>query len=189
MQFTGYFSEFSWSDLLRFLDQTQTSGRLTIQMPQSVSFRKGKTYYLWIHQGTLVAAATQLDARRLLWLIHQQGWLAFRTVHRLSQACPDSIPLGIFLKLQGALKSEQLQHLFQLQIVELLHEISQTTVGQFSFDSSEPLSYIEMTGLHLPLYEVELSTAHHPAPSTAVSSNLVLGEKTDARQAGLAIAC
>jgi hypothetical protein len=190
MQLTGYFSEFSWSDLLRFLDQTQTTGRLIIQTPPSVSSHKEKTYYLWINQGTLVAAATQLDSRGLLWLIHQQGWLTFRTVHRLSQACPDCLPLGTFLKLQGALKSEQLQHLFQLQIIDLLHKISQTTVGHFSFNSAEPLLYMEMTGLHLPLYEVELSTIFQPtAYTTTVDLNLDSKESTKTQRAKLATAC
>jgi hypothetical protein len=158
MQLTGTLTEFSWSDILRFLDQSQQTGYLQLQLPRTSPLPprlKPQALHFWFSQGYLISAAPKLNARGLLGLIHQQGWLSYQTSDRLARTLPPNMPLGAYLKQQGALTHRQLRSLFQCQVLHPTQTAAALKVGEFTFETISTLPYVEMTGLKLSIYELQ----------------------------------
>jgi hypothetical protein len=161
MTITGNLADFSLPELLQFLDQEKKTGVLYIEFSSAeVKDNPKQTYYIWLHQGRVIAASDQLDQKGLTSLIMQRGWISDRVLSRLMQISSSSIitPLGLFLKSQGMLQSEQLKVLFNIQVLRLICVLFQVKNGLFRFDTVEtlllPLS--EMTGISMPATEVIL---------------------------------
>ena len=149
MPITGYLTDLSLVELLQFIDKGQKTGLLTLRNLAESSTALS-VHYFWAKQGKIVAAAHQLNEQGLSSLIHQYPWVSYRAIAKLAQFCPPNKPLGLYLKSQGALRIEQLEHLFQIQVVKELCVLFQLKDAQFQFDQDVNAPRREMTGLSLP---------------------------------------
>lgn len=148
MSITGSLTDFSLLEIFQFIEKGNKSGLLTVRALEHKATQPA-THYIWVDEGNLVAAASQLNNQGLVSLIDQYPWVSNRVVTKLAQFCPSDKPLGLYLKNQGALQAGQLEHLFQIQVVQQLCAVFQLRDAQFKFDLSVALPMREMTGLTL----------------------------------------
>ncbi|HEY9670690.1 MAG TPA: DUF4388 domain-containing protein [Waterburya sp.] len=146
MSITGSLTDFSLPEIFQFIEKGHKTGLLSLRtLPES--HLPASVHYFWVKQGRVVAAASQLNGQGLISLIQQYQWVSHRVVTKLAQFCPSNKPLGLYLRSQGALQVEHLEHLFQLQILQQLCAISQSKDAHFIFDQNVPIPPKEMTGL------------------------------------------
>jgi hypothetical protein len=149
MSITGSLTDLSLREIFQFLEQGHKTGLLTLcALPESQA--PPSVHYVWVSQGHIVAATHQLNHQGLVSLIAQYPWVSDRVVTKLAQFRPPDKPLGLYLRSQGALQLEQLEHLFQVQIVQELCAVFQLKDADFKFDPDAPLPLQEMTGLSVP---------------------------------------
>lgn len=152
MAFTGYLTEFSLPEIFQFLEQGHKTGLLTIR-PLPATPTEAKVYYLWLHQGRIVAAADRADGQGLVSMIAQRGWMTSQAALKVFQSSPTNTPMGLCLKSQGLLQADQLNLLFRTQVVGLVSDLFQLANGHFDFDAKSTMPPAEMTGLSLPANE------------------------------------
>ena len=155
MDLSGNLAEFSLPEIFQFLEQGNKKGLLTIRV-LSASKQKEQVHYLWLLYGRIVAAADRLDNKGLISMICKRNWLSDNIASKISVICPINTPLGICLKSQGILQSEQLQLLFRVQILRQLTALFQIKDGQFEFDPKASLPQQEITGLSISATEATL---------------------------------
>lgn len=186
MAIIGNFVDFSLPELLLFLEPGKKTGVLYIEFsPDNIDNSTTQTYYIWLHQGLVIAAAERLDQKGLTLMIDQRGWISERVMSRVMHISAGSIntPLGLFLKSQGLLQPEQLKLLFHAQILRPICNLFQTKNGLFKFNevASLPMPLTEMTGLNMSATEVTLIclrflrdwsalAQHLPQPTSGLSS-------------------
>jgi Domain of unknown function (DUF4388) len=153
MAFTGYLSKFSLPELFQFLEEGYKTGLLTVS-----SLDIKKTYYIWVRQGRIVAAADSLDNKCLITMITQRGWINNETVLDNFQAASINMALGLFLKTQGLLQAEQLMLLFRNQLTAQVSPLFPLPDAYFEFDFQAQLPNAEMTGLSIPASEATLNS-------------------------------
>jgi hypothetical protein len=172
MTITGNFTDFSLPELLHFLDHGKKTGLLAIELPSANS--KIQHYYIWLHQGRVIAAADRLDEKGLTLMIAQRGWISERVISRVTQICPTFIntPLGLSLKSQGLLEAEQLKQLFKTQVIRQISNLFQAEDGSFTFKPTTNLPIAEMTGLSMSATEVILMGLRLLRNWTALADNL-----------------
>ncbi|AFZ19103.1 DUF4388 domain-containing protein [Allocoleopsis franciscana] len=146
MSITGALTDFSLPEIFQFVEKGHKTGLLTLRvLPESTT--RSSVHYLWMNQGRIVAAANQLNGQGLISLIHQYPWVSQRVVTKLAQFCPANKPLGLYLRSQGALQVEHIEHLFQVQIIQQICAVFQLKDAHFVFDQNVPAPMEEMTGL------------------------------------------
>jgi hypothetical protein len=150
MSITGSLSDFSLPEMAQFLERGKKTGLLTLYALPDSPNRPPSVHYIWLSQGNLIAAADRLDQQSLVSLIDQYQWVSHRVVAKLAELCPTEQPLGSYLKNQGALQSKQLEHLFQVQILQQICVLFQSKDAQFKFEQNAPIPMEEMTGLKVP---------------------------------------
>ncbi|MEP0891908.1 DUF4388 domain-containing protein, partial [Leptolyngbya sp. FACHB-16] len=101
-----------------------------------------------------------MDGRGLGSKIAEKGWLSQRVIERLNGLAKSGTPLGLTLKMQGALHSEQLNLLFVAQLQQIW-ALFESCTGQFDLDGQASLPSSEMTGLSASAMEVALSGLRH----------------------------
>lgn len=149
MSITGALTDFSLPEIFQFIEKGHKTGLLTLRtLPESTT--QTSVHYLWINEGRIVAAANQLNEQGLISLINQYQWVSQRVVTKLAQFCPANKPLGLYLRSQGALQVEHLEHLFQVQIIQQVCAVFQLKDAHFVFDQNVPAPRREMTGLSVP---------------------------------------
>lgn len=161
MALSSSFADFSLAELFQLIDRGKKSGCLTVcTLPNiKVLGSKSEYYYIWFRQGQLVAVANKLNHHGLLEKMNKRGLINEKIIKNILQNSPNSstklLPLGLQLKTQGVLSSEDLNLLFasQLQQVRKLFETQQ---GVFQFDAKAELPLNEMTGLSIRAIEVAL---------------------------------
>ncbi len=181
MAITGNLADFSLPELLHFLDHGKKTGLLAIEFLLENS--KKQNYYIWLHQGRIIAASDRLDEKGLTLMIAQRGWISERVISRVANICPSftNTPLGLSLKSQGLLQAEQLKLLFNIQVIRQISTLFQIEDGLFSFQPTTNLPIAEMTGLSMGANEVTLMglrllrnwnafTEKLPDPTSALSS-------------------
>lgn len=156
MELAGNLSEFSLPEIFQFLEQGYQKGLLTIRALSASNNQQLQTYYIWLLQGRIVAAADRLDGQGLLSMIEQRGLLSDRVASKVPQICSIDIPLGLCLKTQGLLQAEQLTLLFRTQVIKQVSALLQIKNGKFEFDPTASLPQSEITGLNMPATEVTL---------------------------------
>ncbi|WNC60220.1 DUF4388 domain-containing protein [Thermosynechococcus sp. QS41] len=151
MKISGYFSEFSLGEVFRLLEQGQRTGCLSIKlinMPNILTvLPQSQEYYLFFRYGNVVAATTTLNQQGLWQLIEQRKLLHPLTIQRVMDRYSQNVPLGIFLKSQGILDTQQLSLLFRHQVLTPVPYLFSLEEGYFEFDGRHPLPFSEMTGL------------------------------------------
>ena len=156
MAITGNFKDFSLPELLQFLDHGKKTGVLAIELLSENT--KKQHYYIWLHQGRVIAASDRLDGKGLTLMIAERGWISERVIYRVTHICPSFIhtPLGLCLKSQGLLQAEQLKLLFNTQVIRQISSLFQAEDGLFTFKPSTNFPIAEMTGLSMTATEVIL---------------------------------
>lgn len=158
MAITGNLAEFSLPAVFQFLEHHQGTGLLLIH-PQSASSVQERTRkYIWLKKGQIVAVADALDNRGLTSLISQRGWLKFEEIRQMMSkcSCASHTPIGLCLRHQGALSSEQLKLLFYVSVLLRVCALFKLKEGQFVFDTTANLPREEMTGMSLSAAEAIL---------------------------------
>ena len=149
MSITGNLTDFSLSEIFQLLAQGHKTGLLTLRsLPESQTRLLGNSC-IWVNQGYVVATSNQSNQQGLVNLIAQYPWVSDRVVTKLAQFCPSHTPLGLYLRQQGVLQLEQLEHLFQVQIAQQLCALFQLKDAWFSFEQNGFIPNQEMTGLSL----------------------------------------
>ncbi len=154
MALQGNLSKFSMPEIFQFLEKGYKTGLLSVRLAATTKLA-ASVYYIWLHQGRIVAAANRLDSQSLLAAIATRGWVSSAVLKTLSGA-EVKTGLGLYLKSQGLLQAEQLKLLFRAQVTGNIYPIFQFADGQFEFDQKAPLPTIEMTGLSIPATEATL---------------------------------
>ncbi|MEQ8999775.1 MAG: DUF4388 domain-containing protein [Coleofasciculus sp. B1-GNL1-01] len=154
MAITGYLSDLSLPELFHLIEQGKKTGLLTLRTALTIP---SIPYYVWVHQGRIVATANRLNGQGLIALIEQYQWVSDRVVAKLVQwCCPTGKPLGLCLKNHGVLQTEHLKQLFQVQVLQQIGTLFQLKDAQFKFEQNVPLPGREMTGLSIPATEATL---------------------------------
>ncbi len=159
MSINGNFADFSLPELLQFLDQGKKTGVLHIELSSDKNQPSNKQlYYIWLHQGRVVAASDRLDEQGLTLMIAQRGWVSERVISRVTNisSCFINSPLGLCLKSQGLVQPEQLKLLFNSQVLRPVCALFQIKDRQFRFEPISTLPLREMTGLSMSATEVIL---------------------------------
>jgi hypothetical protein len=159
MAITGNFADFSFPELLQFLDQGKKTGLLHIQYSLDTTENAPKqNLYIWLYQGRVMGAADRLDQEGLKSMIAQRGWISERAIFRVIQisSCFINTPMGLCLKSQGLLQPEQLKMLFNAQVLRPISTLFSVKQGLFKFDTATTLPLGEMTGLSMSATEVIL---------------------------------
>jgi len=159
MSINGNFADFSLPELLQFLDQGKKTGVLHIELSSDKNQPSNKQlYYIWLHQGRVIAAFDRLDQQSLTLMIAQRGWVSERVISRVTNisSCFINSPLGLCLKSQGLVQPEQLKLLFNSQVLRPVCALFQIKDGQFRFEPISTLPLREMTGLSMSATEVIL---------------------------------
>ncbi|NJR74292.1 MAG: DUF4388 domain-containing protein [Scytonema sp. CRU_2_7] len=156
MKFTGNLAEFSLPEIFQLLEQGNKTGLLTIRTFTADLTTFVQVHHIWLHQGRIVATADCLDEKGLISMIAQRGWVSEEVVLKMAQICPVNTPIGLCLKFEGLLQSEQLKLLFRIQVVEQVSALFDLKDGQFEFDAQANLPLAEMTGISMPATEATL---------------------------------
>ena len=171
MELKGYLSEFSLPEIFQFLEQGQKKGLLSIRA-LAAAHHKVQSYYIWLLQGRIVAAADRLDGQGLLSMIEQRGFVNADDAANLTQICRSNTPLGLCLKSEGLLQADQLTLLFRTQVLKQVSAVLQIENGQFEFDPTASLPQAEITGLSMPATEVTLLSLRTLQDWTALAEKL-----------------
>jgi hypothetical protein len=150
MSTTGLLTDLSLREIFQFVEKGHKSGLLRLRALPEDQAVPSPTHYIWAHQGRIVAAANRFDQQGLVTLIVQTLGLRQGLVTKLAHLCPSGQPLGLFLKNQFVVESEQLEHLFQVQISQQVCALFKLDRGQFHFTPNTPIPTQEMTGLSVP---------------------------------------
>jgi hypothetical protein len=149
MSISGFLSDFSLPEIFQFIEKRRKTGLLTLRaLPKSQA--TPAVYYIWVSQGRVVAAANRLDQQGLVSLIEQHQVVSDRVLDKLVHwCCPLDVPLGLYLKNQGVLQTEQLQELFKLQVLQQVGILFKFKEAEFKFDQNAFIPTREMTGLSI----------------------------------------
>ena len=172
MTFKGCLSEFTLPEVFRFLEEGQKKGLLRIRTSSLNQGQEMKSYYIWLIQGRVVAAANRLDGQNLTSMIIQRGFLNASDAAKIPEICPRNTPLGLSLKSQGILQADQLTLLFRNQVVKPVSALLQLQDGKFDFDPTANLLQSEITGLSMPATEVILMGLRTLPDWTALAEKL-----------------
>lgn len=180
MYMTGSLAECPWNELLQFIERMQLTGSLHVQAQSKKSsqgmigspMRRGRqSYQLWFDKGFLVGATKPSRSNSLFWLMQHQGWLGYGTAQQMAKCCPPQMSVGTYFRQQGALSSQQLQQLFQVQIMAALMFLSEDDQVAFQLDTEQPLPCDRLTGLRLSPYDaINLCRQRRSALATAAET-------------------
>lgn len=151
MSTKGSLTDCSVPEIFQLIEKGQKTGLLKLCASSEHQSSLSPIYYIWVHQGRIVAVANQLDQRGLVSLIAQHQGVNTRLVVELVQSCPLDQPLGLCLKNRLVLEAKQLKQLFKIQVLQQVCPLFQINDGEFAFYQNVPLPTREMTGLGLPL--------------------------------------
>lgn len=158
----SYLSDFCLGELLHFLEQRRKSGRLLLhptekQQTAPSSATSEPEWCLFFNDGKIVAVTHSSNPKGLQQFIESRGWLRGTSLERLLQVRPLTSPLGIYLKEQGILTSEDLQLLFKQQVLTPILRLFALKDGWFEFSPSISLPLMEMTGLRASPLRIALT--------------------------------
>ncbi|HEY9892663.1 MAG TPA: DUF4388 domain-containing protein [Candidatus Sericytochromatia bacterium] len=158
MSITSSLADFSFPEILQFIETGRKTGLLTLtNLPKSQAVPP--IFYIWIEWGRLMAAANCLDHQGLVKLIEQRQWVSERVFDKMVHWCrPLNEPLGLYLKNQGVLRPEHLKQLFNVQVLQPVNALFHLKEGKFQFDQDVYTPRREMTGLSVSAGALKLFT-------------------------------
>lgn len=144
MSINGDFTEFSFAEIIMYLQRSHKTGLLTLAGQIN--------HFFWLNKGCIVATSSRTDGLGLYFLILEFSLIRKRSLQRvIDSAYNHSKPLGIFLKINGFLSFDVLRILFDFQVLRELYAIENEAGICFSFDKDATIPNMELTGLTLPL--------------------------------------
>lgn len=190
MSISSSFLDFSLAELFKLVEQGKKSGCLAVcTLPDYHATAKSNRYYIWFRQGRMVAAANRLDGKYLATKVTERGWLSQETMTETNQQNSAQMPLGLNLKTQGLLQSEQLNLLFASQLYQV-RNLFEVQKGIFQLDSKVSVPCSEMTGLSMGATEVALialralknwETLSNALPNPDYAVQTVVGKRPEIR--------
>lgn len=145
----GELSQVSLAEIFHFLAFNYKTGLLTIHTPRDENDQRPEHYYIWLERGCIVALDTNADGQGLISKIQQRNWLSHQTITSLVSRCPANAPLGMFMRAENALTSEQLKVLFYAQVIHPVCVLFKLKEGKADFAPMASLPQTVMTGLSL----------------------------------------
>jgi Domain of unknown function (DUF4388) len=157
MALTGYLSEYSLVEIFQFIQQGYKTGLLLVEPDSDLGQSTIFPSYIWFRNGRIVSHARDLSQLGLLVMIDQRGWAADHNLSAFHQQFKKmNKPLGLYLKAQGVLDTEQLRLLFRSQVLQPVCGLFKLVNARFSFDEQVSIAYPEMTGLSMTAGEASL---------------------------------
>ncbi len=155
MSISGYFSDFSFPELLRFVYSSRKTGVLQVK-PVDHTKAHQHSYSFWFHYGNIVAVQhPSLTLHKWLMQSCKQTSEVLRAYSVSSVAHRE--PIGTVLKQLQLIQPEELQAIFSRQVIQpLLYQFTLDN-ALFKFSTSYELPYEEMTGLSLSPIEAALN--------------------------------
>lgn len=155
MTLAGYLSEYSLAEVFNFIHQGNQTGLLTIFPDYRASIVTIGFQHLWFENGRIVAVTSGLDGQELLHAIEKRNLFAQRQIEQVRlQSNKLQQPLGLYLKARGLLDAEQLQLLFNAQVIAITCKLFELKNGQFKFDPKISVNNAELTGISQPAREI-----------------------------------
>lgn len=155
MPISGYFTDFSFPEVLRFIHTSRKTGHLQIRALDSG--QPQAAYHLWFRSGEIVAVQhPRLSLSTLLAQVCEQPLEVIHAIiqkfrHTLSQ------PIGTVLKQHGVVQPEELQMVFNRQVLQPIVYHFTLDNAWFKFEASSALPFEEMTGLSLSPIQAALN--------------------------------
>lgn len=150
----GYLSEFSLGELFQVLEDGQKTGKLSLITTTKNELTPEKNYLIWFRQGEVVAASNRQDYQGLISLIKRRSWIEEKEISRLPNLRTLALPLGLYLKSKGLVKTADLQLIFRLQVMREITPLFQITDAKYEFKEEKTLPFAEMTGLSIGAKEL-----------------------------------
>lgn len=153
MPISGYFSEFSFPEVLRFIHNAHKTGCLQTRELNDLH----NPYYFWFRSGEIVALQhREFSLQTILTKINKRASETIKSTiekvrHSLTQ------PIGTLLKQQGVVQPEELQIAFNHQILQPLAYHFSLDKAWFKFEVDRTLPFEEMTGLSLSPIQASLN--------------------------------
>ncbi|MEM6451595.1 MAG: DUF4388 domain-containing protein [Cyanobacteria bacterium P01_D01_bin.105] len=166
MNIQGLTSEFSLPELLKFLQESQQTGRLSLT-PTALDSEKRvdsenrveeTSYLFWFSKGNLIAVSNRVDGLGLSHMLQSRSLIQHIALPQLLRQCPPKAALGIFLRDRDLLTNKQLKSLFASQVLKQIYTLLKVSDSKFTFQESGPLPYLEMTGVSIRATDVTLSS-------------------------------
>ena len=159
MSLAGYLSEYSLAEIFHFVQEGNKTGVLSIEPERGLMRSVGDAYYISFQAGRIMSVTNDngTEHQGLLKMMQQRRWLsAEQTMGLATQVGLLRQPLGIYLKAQNLVNTEQLTLLFNSQVIAPACKLFEVHHGRFNFNPQASLTYGEMTGLSLTAQEVAL---------------------------------
>ena len=176
MAFNGYLSKFSLPEIFEFLEQGSKTGLLSIEalkddLPDNLN-TNSENYYIWLRQGRILAAASNLDNQGLISMIVRRGLVSERIATEKFQTSGGKMAMGLCLKSSGLVTAEQLTLLFRAQIMEQVSSLFELKNGKFNFDTQASIPTAEMTGLTMLTTEATIKGLRNLRNWSALTAKL-----------------
>lgn len=159
MSLAGYLSEYSLAEIFHFVQEGNKTGLLWLAPERGLNRSLSDAYYIAFQGGRVMSVSSSSDTeqRGMLKMMEQRRWLTPEQVAGLeTQLSLLPQPLGTYLKSRNTLNTEQLNLLFNAQVIAIACKLFEVHHGEFKFDPQGHLNYAEMTGISLTAQEVAL---------------------------------
>jgi hypothetical protein len=159
MSLAGYLSEYSLAEIFHFVQEGNKTGLLWLKPELGLNRALSDAYYIAFQGGRVMSVSSSSDPeqRGLLKMMEQRRWLSPEQVAGLeTQLSLLPQPLGTYLKSRNTLNTEQLNLLFNAQVIATTCKLFEVHHGEFKFEPQAHLNYAEMTGISLTAQEVGL---------------------------------
>ncbi len=155
MSVSGYFSDFSFPELLRFIHSSHKTGSLQIKAIDNASASQA-SYFFWFRGGDVVAVQhPRVSLHILLPQFCKQSSEALKVY--FDNKVAHNEPVGTALKRLQLIQPEELHLIFNRQVVQpILHHFTLDNAW-FKFVPNNDLPFEEMTGLNMSPIEAALS--------------------------------
>lgn len=120
-------------------------------------FSEQKQHYVWFRKGNIVAASEFNDGSGLISIIKKKKLLTQDIIDYKNNVYANDAPLGLALKNNGFLDTEELKILFYSQVLRKVCDLFQLQDANFEFKEGVSLPFEEMTGLSSPGKELTLA--------------------------------
>ena len=153
MSISGYFTDFSFPELLRFVHGARKTGRLQVK---PLDTHEHQSYHFWFRGGNVVTVQhPRLSLQVLLPQFCQRAAEALKVYLDRTPAYRE--PIGTVLKQLQLIQPEELQAIFSRQVIQpMLYQFTLDNAW-FKFEPNYELPYEEMTGLSLSPIEAALN--------------------------------
>ena len=155
MSVSGYFSDFSFPELLRFIHSSHKTGSLQIKAIDSSSSSQA-SYFFWFRGGDVVAVQhPRVSLHMLLPQFCQQSSEALKIYFDNKISCRE--PVGTMLKRLQLVQPEELRLMFNRQVIQPILYHFTLDDAWFKFVPNNELPFEEMTGLSISPIEAALN--------------------------------